>query len=128
LDFLLYQKSNCSGSAFSNINAVLCPIQHTNCSNSDFSNAQISFFGPCDGNNFRNANFTNAKLNSSHSFFKEKLVSRDIFENAVMNGCRLTIKKEALPQHNSSKKQLRSAVEEIFSRDQIAVMHIDYDT
>ncbi|MCZ2808354.1 MAG: ankyrin repeat domain-containing protein [Candidatus Bathyarchaeota archaeon] len=126
--FSFIENSNCTGSDFSRISAVLCPFRNTNCTNSDFSNAQIHFFGPSNGNNFRNTNFTNAKLNSSHSFFKEeKLISRDIFENAVMNGCSLTIKKENRPQFNITKRKLRSVLEKIFSPDQLAVMHIDYD-
>jgi hypothetical protein len=124
------EDSNCTGSNFSRIGVAFFPFKNTNCVNCDFSNAQIHFFDPCGGNNFKNTNFTNAKLNSSHSFFEDKrLSSRSIFENAVMNGCRLIIKKEppATARYNRTKRELRSFLEKIFSPDQIAVMHIDYE-
>lgn len=126
--FSLIEDGNCAGSNFSRINAVPGLFKNTDCTNCDFSNAQIRLIDPFTGNNFRNANFTNAELNSTHSFFKEtKLISRDIFENAVMNGCRLTIKKEKQPRFNRTQRELRLILQTIFSPDQLAVMHVDYD-
>ena len=119
---------NCAGSDFSGISTLLCPFRNTNCTSCDFTGAEIGYFDPFEPSNFENANFTNAKLVTAHSFFKnEKLASAARFENAIMNGCRLTIQKEKQPRFNRTKKELRSILEKIFSPDQLAVMHIDYE-
>lgn len=126
--FSQIKNSNCAGSNFSGIHAILNPFTNTNCTSCDFTNAEIHFFDPLSRNNFENADFTNAKLNTAHSFFEdEKLASRARFENAIMNGCRLTIKREEQPQFNRTKRELRSLLDKIFSPDQLAVMHIDYE-
>ncbi len=127
--FSLIKKGNCAGSNFSGISSVLCPFENTNCTNCDFTDAEISFFDPFESNNYENANFTNAKLNTSHSFFKDKKPpSQARFKNAIMDGCRLTIKQEEQPEHNTTKGELKTILNEIFSPSQLAVMHIDYGT
>lgn len=126
--FSVIRDSNCAKSNFSDTHMLICPFVNTNCNNCDFTNTEINFFDPFTPNNFENANFTNAKLNTSHSFFKDKkLASRARFTNAIMNGCRLTIKEEEQPPFNMPKKELKSLLDKIFSPEQLAVMHIDYD-
>ena len=119
---------DCTGSNFSDIKTVPWLFFNTNCTNCDFTNAETEWFNLIGQNNFEGANFTNAKLNTSHSFFKDtKPPSRAMFKNAVMNGCTLTIKREENWEHNTTKKEIKSLLDNIFSPEQLAVMHIDYD-
>ncbi len=125
--FSRIEKCDCTGSNFSGISTVLGPFADTNCTNCNFTDAKIDFFDPFESNNYENANFTNAQLNTSHSFFKGKEPSPQVkFTNAIMNGCRLTIKKEEQTQHNTTQKELKSLLNKLFSPSQLAVMHIDY--
>lgn len=125
--FSFIEGSNFTGSNFFGMRTVLFPFKNTNCSYCNFSNANIYFFDPLSRNNFENANFTNAEISSSHSFFRdEKLTSRARFYNAKMNGCKLIIRREPQPQHNRTKKELKSLLTEIFSKDQLSAMYIDY--
>jgi len=125
--FSFIEESNFMKSNFSGMRTVLFPFKNTNCSNCDFSNADIAFFDPFSLNNFENANFTNAKISSAHSFFKdEKLAPRAYFKNAIMSNCKLIIQREPQPQHNRSKRELKSLLDVIFSPEQLTVMHIDY--
>jgi hypothetical protein len=127
--FSFIQKCNCTGSNFSGISTVLYPITNTNCTNCDFTDAEIDYFNPFDGNNYQGANFTNAKLNTSHSAFKDKKPpSQANFKNAIMDGCRLTIKQEERPEHNMTKGEIESILDKIFSPSQLAVMHIKYES
>jgi hypothetical protein len=85
-------------------------------------------FDPGNSNNFQNATFANARLYSSHGFFHaDRLPFKSRFDGAVMNGCRLLIQKEVPAQHNRSRGELESVVRQIFSPEQLAAMHIDYD-
>lgn len=125
--FSAVKDGDCTGSDFSGIVAIGIPFDHANCSGCNLTNAQIITFDPFHSNNFENAVFTNAKLFSSHSFFyADKLASKSRFHHAVMNGCRLSIEREEQPQHNRTRQELESVLKEIFSPDQLAVMHIDY--
>ena len=126
--FSSIRDGDCTGSNFSDIKIVPFFLLNTNFTNCDFTNAEIVWFNLIEQNNFERANFTNAKLNTSHSFFKDKKPpSRAMFKNAVMNGCRLTIKREEQPQHNTTQKEIKSLLNNIFSPEQLAVMHIDND-
>lgn len=127
--FSLIAESNCAGSNFSGISSLICPFKNTDCTNCNFTDAEINFFDPLESNNYENANFNNAKLNTSHSFFKgKKPPPQANFKNAIMNGCRLTIKREERPEHNTTKEELKSILDKIFSPSQLQVMHIDYGT
>jgi uncharacterized protein YjbI with pentapeptide repeats len=121
------EKCNCTGSDFSGASFLLYPFINTDCTNCNFTDVEISFFSPFEKNNYKNANFTNAKLNTSHSFFTDKeLPSPVSFKNTIMNGCELIISKEKLPEHNTSKSKIKSILESIFSPEQQAVMKIRY--
>jgi len=127
---------DCTGSNFSEIRTLVWPFVNTNCTHCDFTNAVIRYLDTSSWeqlnfaqNNFESANFTNAKLNISHSFFKDKKhPSRAMFKDAVMNGCRLTITREKDAQHYMTNKEIKSILNNIFSPEQLAVMHIDYGT
>ncbi len=127
--FSLIAESNCAGSNFSGISSLIYPFKNTDCTNCNFTDAEINFFDPLESNNYENANFNNSKLNTSHSFFKgKKPPPQTNFKNAIMNGCRLTIKREERPEHNTTKEELKSILDKIFSPSQLQVMHIDYGT
>jgi uncharacterized protein YjbI with pentapeptide repeats len=116
--FASIRDSNCTGSSFAGITTILDPFINADCTSCDFTGANISFFNPFQTNNFENADFTNAKITTSHSFFgQSKLDSRDRFDNAIMNGCVFSIRREKQPQYNKSTGELRSILEKIFSPD-----------
>jgi len=125
--FASLQDSNCISSSFTGIATLLSPFRNTNCTSCDFTGASINFFEPFQVNNFENANFTNAKILTAHSFFgKPNFDSRARFDNATMNGCTFTIQREPAPEYNKRTGELRSILERIFSRDQLSAMRIDY--
>jgi len=126
--FAFIENSDCSGSKFSGINTIMPPFLGANCSGCDFSGAEINHFDFLDKNIFQNADFTNAKLTTSHSFFKNKKPQRKTkFKDARMNGCRLLIKKETMPEHNVDIKHIQELLGQLFSPEQLAVMHIEYE-
>ena len=126
--FAFIRDSDCSGSKFTGINMLLWPFININCTNCDFSNAEIRYFAFFDRGIYTNADFTNAKLHTSHSFFKDKKPPRQKqFKDAKVNGFELIIEEEKLPEHNTTKKEIQSLLEQIFSPEQLAVMHIKYE-
>lgn len=128
--FSVIASGSCAGSNFSGITSVLWPFRNTDCTHCNFTEAEIAFCDLCDkSNNFENADFTNAKLTSSHSFFKnQKPPAKTKFKNAVMDGCKLTIKPEDQPEHNTTKAEIQSILEKIFSPEQLSAMQINYGT
>ena len=125
--FSSIKDSNCAGSDFSGMWAILNPFRDTDCTKCDFSNAVIHFYDPFEKNNCAGARFVGATLETSESFFNaEKLASRTKFDGAVMDGCRLTIKKEERPEHRRPRKEVESVLQSLFSPEQMAVMKIDY--
>ncbi len=125
--FSRIRNCDCTGSNFSGITVIPDLFENTDCTNCDFTNAHFNFFDFWERNNFANANFTNAELNTFQSSFKGKTVpSQPEYKNAIMNGCKLTIEKSELPEHNTTRQELKSLLDKMFSPDQLAVMHIDY--
>jgi len=125
--FSFIYDGDCAGSDFSGVRTLLSPFIRTNCTGCSFVGAEILYFEPFEPSIFENANFTNAKLLTAHSFFKEeKVASRARFENATMDGCKLIIQKEKQPQYNRTRRELQSILEKLFSPSQLAVMQVDY--
>jgi uncharacterized protein YjbI with pentapeptide repeats len=125
--FAYIRNGDCSGSNFTGINMLVWPFVKSNCTNCNFSNTDINGFLFSESSIYTNADFTNAEMNTSHSYFTEtESPGRNTFKDAKMNGFELIIKEETLPQHNTSKKEIQSKLEQLFSPEQLAVMHIVY--
>jgi len=124
--FFFINNTDCSNSNFSNIRTLVSPFNNVNCSNCNFENAELTFFDLFKENIFLNADFTNAKIESSHSFFeKEDLDTRGNFENAIMEGCSLTVKKEKncrLP-----KRKIKSRLRLVFSSSQLKSIDLRFE-
>jgi len=125
--FSFIENSDCSGSKFCGINTLIPPFVNSDCTNCDFTEAELNNIDLLGKNIFKDANFTNAKLSTSHSFFKNKKPQRKTkFSGAIMNGCNLVIKKELADEHNIPEKEIQLLLEQIFSPEQLKVMNIDF--
>lgn len=124
--FSFINNTDCSNSNFSNISTLVSPFENVNCSNCNFENAELTFFDPFKENIFLNADFTNAKIETSHSFFeKENIDTKGNFENAIMKGCSLTVKKEE--KHRIPKRKIKSRLGLVFSPNQLKAIDLNFE-
>jgi uncharacterized protein YjbI with pentapeptide repeats len=108
-----FSDTDCSGSSFSGINAVLFGLTNVDCTGCNFSQAQLEFGMGIENAKFCGADFSGATLKLSNKFFAPKTAPD--FTGAVMTGCKFI----------NESQQARGVFKRWFNESQRAVMSVD---
>jgi uncharacterized protein YjbI with pentapeptide repeats len=108
-----FSDADCSGSNFSEINAVFFGLTNVDCTGCNFSHAQLEFGIGIENAKFCGADFSGATLKLSRMSIPPKIPPD--FSGAVMTGCKFI----------NESQHVRGALKHWFTNEQRAVMSVD---